>query len=233
MQEEDRSQSQESEQEEVEELPVRKYCSPCERTLLRHSRSCGTCGTRFLPEAGLLYRCAACEEAFQRAAKRCEVCGCDFLPYECMACEDRSERTDMCHACHWERVHAKEAEAEESTCMLCGTRFLPRNCVVEGCGAYLMGVCPTCHEQKAHDAMRAYVWTLPECPRCSQVIQKLQAVHRRVEIRSLERLQSGEEPDVDAMAAFVLGGGVAPLVRIEGRYLDASDLKPLLEEQRA
>jgi glutaredoxin len=78
--------------------------------------------------------------------------------------------------------------------------------------------------------MDAVVWTLPDCPRCDKVKAALRAGGRPVCEKNLEKLRSGEEPDVDAMAQLMLTDELAPLVRTDDRFLGLEEIDRLIEE---
>ena len=66
-----------------------------------------------------------------------------------------------------------------------------------------------------------------DCPKCEAVLAELKCRHRKVTRLSLEKLSKGEEPDVDAMAHLALTGGAAPLVFIDGRFLEPEEVEAL------
>lgn len=80
--------------------------------------------------------------------------------------------------------------------------------------------------------MTAIVWTLPECPKCESVISELRQRHRKITRLSLEKLASGEEPDIDAMAHLAMTGGAAPIVFIDGRFLEPEEINQLIMPRR-
>jgi hypothetical protein len=59
------------------------------------------------------------------------------------------------------------------------------------------------------------------------VVDELKTMHRKVILHSIERLRDGSEMNVDAMVALALADGVAPLVRIEDRFLEPSEVNVL------
>jgi len=118
---------------------------------------------------------------------------------------------------------------KEHACSVCGCSCLPRACIVPGCDARLDDICSVCHEEIAHDGLRVEVWTLDDCDRCRRTVEALQRLKRKVITRGLQRLRSGVEPDVDAMTALVLAHGVAPLVRIKGRFLEPREIDALIK----
>lgn len=79
--------------------------------------------------------------------------------------------------------------------------------------------------------MRATVWTLSECSKCEAVISELKRRHRKVTRLSLEKLSSGEEPDIDAMAHLAMTGGAAPIVFIDGRFLESDEINALISKE--
>ena len=80
--------------------------------------------------------------------------------------------------------------------------------------------------------MTAIVWALPECPKCESVIFELRQRHRNITRLSLEKLASGEEPDIDAMAHLAMTGGAAPIVFIDGRFLEPEEINQLIIPRR-
>ena len=76
--------------------------------------------------------------------------------------------------------------------------------------------------------MTAIVWTLPECPKCEAVITELKRRHRKITRLSLEELSSGEEPDIDAMAHLAMTAGAAPIVFLDGRFLEPEEISALI-----
>jgi hypothetical protein len=209
--------------------PRREYCSVCEAHMFRHSRPCGMCGDVFSTDDREAVRCPECEAEYQENKQTCASCGAEFLPYVCVACKDKPSIGTVCHACHWKETHAKEAASRECECRVCGCRFLPRKCIVPECKAKLTDICSVCHEEIEHMSMTATVWTLPDCPKCDAVVAELKRRHRKVTRLSLEKLSKGEEPDVDAMAHLVLTGGAAPIVFVDGRFMEPEDVEALVQ----
>lgn len=211
----------------------RQYCSPCTTYMLTHSTICGICGDFFYDASKTRTRCDACDEKFQRVKSICQSCREEFVPYECRACKSQVKIKDLCPHCHWVMHHEKDAESHECTCKVCGCRFLPTTCIVGSCAQRLRDICPTCHEKERHDSMEAHIWTLPACTRCSKVVKALRGMGRKIIRHSVDKLRSGEEPDPVAMAALVIGGGIAPIVRIEGMFLDPDEVDALVEGEGA
>lgn len=211
----------------------REFCSPCTQYMILNSTICSMCGDSFFDETHTRIRCDVCEEKFQRRKSVCQVCGMEFIPYSCMACKSEKKHTGVCHHCHWIMEHEKEAETHERICKVCGCRFLPTTCIVGSCAQRLRDICPTCHEKERHDSMEAHIWTLPACTRCSKVVKALRGMGRKIIRHSVDKLRSGEEPDPVAMAALVIGGGIAPIVRIEGMFLDPDEVDALVEGEGA
>lgn len=205
-----------------------EYCIVCQDSLRRHVRTCAMCGDIFFSESRESVRCPACEKKYQRHKRTCESCGTDFLPYVCVACKPNVSMKHICHACHWRDTHAEEAALRERECRICGCRFLPRRCIVPDCKQKLTDICSVCHEEIYHMSMTATVWTLPDCPLCEKAIWVLEKRHRHVTRLSLEKLSKGEEPNVDAMAHLALTGGAAPLVFIDGRFLEPEEVDALI-----
>ncbi len=210
--------------------PPREYCSPCEEHMFRHMNSCAFCGETFFSENPGMQRCRECEAKYQVEKRTCGLCGEDFLPYVCMACKDKPQISVICHACHWQIRHAKAAAARERICHVCGCSFLPRACIVPECEAVLTDICSVCHEEIEHQGMTATIWTLPDCPRCETVFDGLMHLHRKVKRRSLEKLVNGDEPDAEALAHLVLTEGAAPLVQMDGRFLEPEEISALAED---
>ncbi len=205
-----------------------EYCHPCLDTMARKQRPCGECGEPFFHDDAAVIRCESCQEEYLSVKRTCAVCGADFVPFTCKVCSGRKQESGHCHACHWREAHAEAAAARERTCKVCGCSFLPRTCVVAGCGARLADICTVCHEQVAHDGLRVTVWRLEDCPRCENAIVALEGAGRKVITRDLQRLVRGDEPDVDAMAHLAMIGGQAPLVRVDGRFLEPHEIEDLV-----
>ena len=74
---------------------------------------------------------------------------------------------------------------------------------------------------------QATVWEMPTCPTCARVKSVLKRRGHEVEVRSLEALLKGQEPDNDAMVALALADGKAPLVRVDGRMLEETEIEAL------
>jgi hypothetical protein len=211
-----------------EPFPQREYCSACEAHMLRHAKPCALCGETFFSDDVEAQRCPECEAEYQRDKKICASCGNEFLPYVCVACRDKPRIDTVCHSCHWRETHAEAAAAHERICRVCGCRFLPRTCIVPECGAKLTDICNVCHEEIEHMNMTATVWTLPDCPKCEAVLDELKRRHRKITRLSLEKLARGDEPDVDAMAHLAMSGGAAPLVFVDGRFLEPEEIDALI-----
>ena len=211
--------------------PAREYCSSCQAYLRKHSKLCLMCENIFYSEDPLAIRCEKCERNFQKHKCVCAICGEEFLPYVCNACIEPEQRTDICHHCHWNAEHEAAARARERKCRICNRSFLPSTCIVLECGARLTDLCSTCHEGIEHMGMTAIVWTLRDCPTCEAVIFALKQRHRKVTRLSLEKLASGEEPDIDAMAHLAMTGGVAPIVFIDGRFLESDEINALISKE--
>jgi glutaredoxin len=73
------------------------------------------------------------------------------------------------------------------------------------------------------------VWTLPDCPECERVKADLRRAGIPFAERSLPRLRRGEILDVDAMTEVVMRDGKAPMVRVDGRFLNDDELTAFLK----
>jgi len=238
-----------------EELPPREYCSACERHLILKSQPCLKCGNLFAPKTDKEQRCPKCEAEYQRNKQVCKQCGVDFLPYSCVTCKGKPEIHDLCPTCHWRILHTGRETVHERICRVCGSSFLPRTCIVPGCKQKLTDICPICHEeteclyaprqpgamekiketaealQQASanaDNTAATVWELPDCPRCHKVITALEGRGRKILCLDLRKLISGEERNIAAMTHLAMSGGAAPLVLMDGKFLEVREIDALI-----
>ena len=76
--------------------------------------------------------------------------------------------------------------------------------------------------------MRIEVWMLPDCPRCHDALAVLRAADFKPSAQPIQALRSGEVQDVDAMAHLVMTDGLAPMVRVEGRFLEQEEVDALV-----
>jgi hypothetical protein len=208
-----------------------EYCAACRDRHLLSLRQCLACGEYRPVDPEGSGRCERCEAEFRAHKRRCPACGEDYLPSTCVACTPAQQLERICHSCHWQRVHAAHARSREAECRLCGCRFLPRTCTVAGCGERLTDLCSVCHERVKHMGMTAVLWTLPDCDRCTRAIGALERQHRKVTRLSLQKLISGEEPDIDAMAHLSMTGSPAPLVFLDGRFLEPGEVDALIRRE--
>jgi glutaredoxin len=76
--------------------------------------------------------------------------------------------------------------------------------------------------------MHIEIWTLADCPRCEAAKNALRSAGLGYEERSLEALRKGEILDVDAMTEVVMRDGLAPMIRIDGRFLSDAEFEAML-----
>ncbi len=76
--------------------------------------------------------------------------------------------------------------------------------------------------------MRIEVWTLPNCPRCEKAKAGLTGAGLAFEERSLDALRRGNIRDVEALAALAMADYQAPLVRMDGRFMERHELVTLM-----
>lgn len=83
-----------------------------------------------------------------------------------------------------------------------------------------------CHENIDHSEAR--VWSLPKCERCEKAKAVLAASGHQVIEFNLESLVSGEEPDAGAMSSLAMNEQVAPVIRMNGRFLCITEIDALI-----
>ena len=76
--------------------------------------------------------------------------------------------------------------------------------------------------------MRIEVWMLPDCPRCHDAMAVLRAAGHEPAAQPIQALRSGETCDVDAMAQLVMTDGLAPMVRVNERFLESEEVDSLI-----
>jgi glutaredoxin len=76
--------------------------------------------------------------------------------------------------------------------------------------------------------MHIEIWTMPDCPRCEAAKNALRSAGLGYEERSLEALRKGEILDVDAMTEAVMQGGLAPMIRVDDRFLSDAEFEAML-----
>ena len=76
--------------------------------------------------------------------------------------------------------------------------------------------------------MRVEVWTLPNCPRCEKAKAELASAGLAFEERSLDALRRGDIRDVEALAALAMADYQAPIVRMDGRFVERHELLTLM-----
>lgn len=74
------------------------------------------------------------------------------------------------------------------------------------------------------------VWTMEDCPRCEDFIDII-ADTDQYEIRKLENLTNGKEPDVDALVHLMMIESVAPMVKIDEKFLSVEEVNAILERK--
>ncbi len=81
--------------------------------------------------------------------------------------------------------------------------------------------------------MKVEIWQLEGCPRCEEAFKALLFRGANIGVRDLAALKNGTEPDVDAMAQLAVQNYVAPLICVEGRFLDKAEIDGLLDEKNS
>ncbi len=76
--------------------------------------------------------------------------------------------------------------------------------------------------------MHIEIWTMSDCPRCEAAKEALRNAGLDYEERSLDALRKGKILDVDAMAEAVMQGGLAPMIRVDDRFLSDAEFEAML-----
>ena len=85
----------------------------------------------------------------------------------------------------------------------------------------LMAVAGSVDDTERIDMHKVILYTLPDCPECDRVKEKLTSEGVEFEEKSAAHLTSGIEHDMEAMVQLATQGMAAPVMLVDGRGVDS------------
>jgi len=73
--------------------------------------------------------------------------------------------------------------------------------------------------------MEVVIWTQDDCPKCVEAKTFYTGKGLNPEIRQIEPLMTGLEPDMGAMVALAMQNNVLPLVRVDCTFVKPGEYK--------